>query len=93
MEIKARAHVFVTGLVQGVNFRFNTASKARKLGIRGWVRNLPDGRVEAVLEGEKSAVDKLIEWCRVGPPGAIVEDLELAYEQYTGEFEDFRISY
>jgi len=91
--MKVRAHLFISGLVQGVFFRANTADRARRLGVKGWVRNLPDGRVEAVFEGEKEAVEKLIEWCRIGPPGAIVEKVEVKWEEYKGEFKDFRIRY
>ncbi|MEM2881995.1 MAG: acylphosphatase [Candidatus Bathyarchaeia archaeon] len=86
-----RAHVFVSGLVQGVFFRHETARRAIRLGVRGWVRNLPDGRVEAVFEGGRESVEKLVEFCRHGPPGAIVEDLEVRWEDYRGEFEDFRV--
>jgi len=63
-----RVHVFVTGRVQGVFFRAETKSKADSLNLTGWVRNLPDGRVETVFEGEKERVDTMIEWCRQGPP-------------------------
>ncbi|MEM2989270.1 MAG: acylphosphatase [Candidatus Bathyarchaeia archaeon] len=86
-----RAHVFVSGLVQGVFFRHETARRAIRLGVRGWVRNLPDGRVEAIFEGERESVEKLVEFCRHGPPGAIVEDLEVRWEDYRGEFKDFRV--
>ena len=65
-----RAHVLVQGLVQGVYFRANTAEKARSNGVAGWVRNNLDGAVEAVFEGKKDAVNKVIEWCRTGPMGA-----------------------
>ncbi|MEM2226011.1 MAG: acylphosphatase [Candidatus Bathyarchaeia archaeon] len=86
-----RAHVFVSGLVQGVFFRHETAKRAIRLGVKGWVRNLPDGRVEAIFEGERESVEKLLEFCRHGPPGAIVEDLEVRWEDYRGEFKDFRV--
>lgn len=61
--------------------------------MNGWVRNLRDGRVEAVLEGEKEAVEKVVEFCRHGPPGAIVSDLTVRWEQWKGEFRDFRVTY
>ena len=91
--MKVRAHVFVSGLVQGVFFRSNTKRMADYLGVKGGVRNLPDGRVEAVFEGERGAVAKLIEWCHKGPPDAEVEDVEVKWEQYKGEFGDFKIRY
>lgn len=91
--MKARAHVLVSGFVQGVFFRFETVKRARHRRVTGWVRNLPDGRVEAVFEGEKNDVDEMISFCRRGPPGAIVKDLTLYWEEPTGQFEDFRIHY
>ena len=81
----SRAHVYFSGKVQGVFFRANTERKARELGINGWVRNLPDGRVEAVFEGEKSAVEELIEWCRNKQPYARVTDTETVWEEPKGE--------
>jgi len=65
--------------------------KARALDVKGWVRNLPDGRVEAVLEGEEEKVNKLLEWMRVGPEMAVVESLDVDWQRYTGEFSNFRI--
>lgn len=91
--MKVRAHVFISGFVQGVFFRSNTKKMADMLGLKGWVRNLPDGRVEAVFEGEKPAVDEIIKWCHKGPPGAEVEKVEVIWEDYTGEFKDFKIRY
>jgi len=86
-----RAHVWISGRVQGVFFRAHTKEVAEKLGLTGWVRNLPDGRVEAVFEGEEDAVKEAIEWCKRGPPLARVEKVEVRYEDPTGEFRDFRI--
>jgi len=91
--LKVRAHVVVSGRVQGVFFRSETQDEAHRQNVTGWVRNLPDGRVEAVLEGEKDRVDSLIEFCRRGPPGARVTRLEVVWQDYTGEFLDFRIRY
>ncbi len=91
--MKARAHVFVSGRVQGVFFRSETRSKARRQDVTGWIRNLPDGRVEAIFEGERENVDKLVQSCRMGPTGARVAGVEVAYENYRGEFEDFEIIY
>lgn len=88
----ARAHLFIRGKVQGVFFRQSMKEVATRNGVRGWVRNRSDGRtVEAVLEGPRDAVLKVIEWARVGPPGARVEDVEVTWEEYKGEFQDFRI--
>jgi len=89
--MKARAHVFVLGRVQGVFFRENTRIKAQELGITGWVKNLEDGRVEVVIEGEKEKVEKLVEWLHQGPSLARVEDLEIKWEDYRGEFNSFEI--
>ncbi|MCD6240005.1 acylphosphatase [Candidatus Bathyarchaeota archaeon] len=90
---KVRAHVFVSGRVQGVFFRYETRQHARRVGVTGWIRNLPDGRVEAVFEGEKEAVDYMIEFCRRGPPAARVEKVEVIWEPYKGEFDSFTIRY
>lgn len=91
--MKVRAHVYVSGRVQGVFFRSETQDEALRHGVTGWVRNLPDGKVEAVFEGEKKAVEKLIEFCRRGPPGARVTKVDISWEPYTGEFKDFKIRY
>ena len=91
--MKIRAIVCVSGRVQGVFFRSETQDEAMRHGLTGWVRNLPDGRVEAVFEGEKELVDKLIEFCRRGPPGASVANVEVVWENYTGEFRGFRVRY
>jgi Acylphosphatases len=88
---RVRAHVWISGRVQGVFFRAHTKELADELSLTGWVRNLPDGRVEAVFEGEEDAVKRAIEWCKRGPPLASVEKVEVRYEQPTGEFKDFRI--
>ena len=91
--MKVRAHILISGRVQGVLFRSEAQDEARRQGLTGWVRNLPDGRVEAVFEGEKDKVDVLIEFCRRGPPGAKVTRVEVTWGAYTGEFQDFRIRY
>ncbi|MEM2147368.1 MAG: acylphosphatase [Candidatus Bathyarchaeia archaeon] len=91
--MNVRAHVFVNGRVQGVFFRYETRREARKHGVKGWVRNLPDGRVEAVFEGEEETVKKLIEFCKSGPPGAKVVKVDVKWEDYAGEFKDFEIRY
>lgn len=88
-----RARIRVYGLVQGVFFRATMRDVATSLGVRGWVRNVPDGSVEAVLEGPKDAVEKVIEWAHRGPPAAVVERVEVNWEPYKGEYRDFRIKY
>lgn len=72
-------------------FRSRTKAKARKAGVTGWVRNLPDGRVEAIFEGDEKAVGVMIEFCKIGPPRALVKNVEAWRETYTGEYRDFRI--
>ena len=88
---KVRAHVYISGRVQGVFFRDSTRHLARQYGVAGWVRNLPDGRVEAVFEGEKDAVQRLIDWCHQGPPGARVDRVDVEWQEYTGAFTDFTV--
>ncbi|MCX9010187.1 MAG: acylphosphatase [Candidatus Methanoperedens sp.] len=91
--MKIRAHIFVMGKVQGVFFRSGTRDKALELGIAGWVRNLDDGQVEAVFEGEKENVEKIVEWCRRGPQYAQVEKVEVVPEDYKAEFKGFTVRY
>ncbi|HLF15945.1 MAG TPA: acylphosphatase [Candidatus Thermoplasmatota archaeon] len=86
-----RLRLLVSGRVQGVWFRESTRQEAERLGVTGWVRNLPDGRVEAVLEGETAAVQALAAWCRRGPERAWVEAVEQVEETPTGSFPDFRV--
>ena len=93
MSSKARVNIFVSGLVQGVFFRSETKAKAKELGLFGWVRNLADGRVEILAEGEKEKLEKLIEWAKRGPELAKVDDLEINWQEYQGEFKDFEIRY
>jgi acylphosphatase len=88
-----RLHVFITGRVQGVFFRANTQSKAQELGLTGWVRNLRDGRVEAVFEGPRPAVEAVLAWCQKGPPGSVVNTVEEHWKEPTGEFKSFSIEY
>jgi len=89
MNIKVSVTVF--GRVQGVAFRHNTSRRAMELGVNGWVRNQPDGSVAGVFEGDSNAVNALVDWCRQGPPAAVVERLDLCQEACTGEFKDFSI--
>lgn len=89
--MKARAHILVSGRVQGVFFRDRTRTRAGSLGVTGWVRNLPDGRVEVLAEGDRERIESLIGWLEEGPPLAMVEDVDVDWEDYRGEFPDFRI--
>lgn len=86
-----RLHLWVAGRVQGVFFRDSAREEAQRLGATGWIRNLPDGRVEAVAEGPEEAVDRFCGWCRQGPPDARVEHVEAEEEPARGEFEAFRV--
>jgi acylphosphatase len=79
-----RRHLFVSGRVQGVWYRGSCADVARGLGVAGWARNLPDGRVEVVAEGPDEAVQRLVEWCRQGPPAARVAGVEERSERPEG---------
>ena len=90
---KTRAHVFVSGRVQGVFFRQNTNRQAQSYSVAGWVRNLEDGRVEAVFEGEEASVKALVAFCSKGPRGASVTDVAVTWDTFKGEFENFRIIY
>ncbi|MFQ5801086.1 MAG: acylphosphatase [Candidatus Hydrothermarchaeales archaeon] len=91
--MKARAHVFVSGRVQGVFYRAFAREKATSHGVRGGVRNLPDGRVEAILEGERKDIEEVIEELKVGPPYARVDEVEVEFEEYRNEFRDFQVRY
>lgn len=90
MSDRTRAHVHVSGKVQGVSFRATTRDRAREAGVNGWVRNLDDGRVEAIFEGPKETVEEMIEFCHRGSDAAQVEDVQVSYEQPTDE-DGFRV--
>jgi acylphosphatase len=81
---RVRAHVLVSGTVQGVFFRATTRDEAHSRGVDGWVRNLDDGRVEAVFEGSESGVDALVDWCHEGSPAATVSAVDVEYEDPEG---------
>jgi acylphosphatase len=87
----ARVHLIIEGRVQGVFFRAATEKVAHRLELKGWVKNLPDGAVEVVAEGERKKVEELVAWCRHGPPGAHVRHVRLQWQQYQDEVRDFRI--
>lgn len=88
-----RARITVTGKVQGVFFRQMTRVEAGRAGVTGWVRNLDDGRVEAVLEGDHDAVESVIEWARTGPANSRVTGLDVSEEEYEGGFSGFEVRY
>ena len=87
----ARLHLFVSGRVQGVFFRGAAADEARTLALAGWVRNLPDGRVEIVAEGHRRALNALAAWAHNGPPAARVSDVEEKWCGFQAEFKDFQV--
>ncbi len=89
----ARVYMRIYGIVQGVGFRFFVLMHARRLGLKGYVRNMPDGSVEVVAEGPKEALEELIKLCRRGPPAAVVESVDVRWEEPKGEFEDFEIRF
>jgi len=91
--VKARAHVFISGRVQGVFFRSEMRQEARKHHVNGWVRNVLDDKVEAVFEGERKSVERLAEFCKRGPPAAKVTQLDVRWEPYSGNFNSFEIEY
>jgi acylphosphatase len=89
----SRAHVYVSGKVQGVFFRQNTKRQAQSYGVKGWVKNLDDGRVEAVFEGEEEAVKAMVEFCKKGPKVASVTDITVDWEPFKEEYQNFTIAY
>lgn len=91
--MKVRAHLIVSGRVQGVFFRAETEKNANRNNVTGWVQNLPDGRVEALLEGEKENVDSVIEFCKRGPRGAYVHSVNVTWGEYAAEFTEFTITH
>ncbi|MEW6745622.1 MAG: acylphosphatase [Planctomycetota bacterium] len=90
-EAMKRVHLWISGRVQGVCFRYATQDAACGLGLTGWVRNLPDGRVETVAEGEPAAIERFIAYCHEGPPMAHVRHVERIDDDATGEFDSFFI--
>lgn len=93
MPARIRAHIFISGLVQGISFRYYTREKAKQLGLTGWVKNLSNGRVEAVFEGEKEKIEQMIDWVKQGPDLAQVKEVEVQWQEYENEFSDFEIRY
>jgi acylphosphatase len=91
--MKVIVHVFVSRRVQGVFFRSEIACQARKLEVNGWVRNLRNGRVEAVFEGEQESITKLVDFRTTGPPAAVVENVNVVWEEYADEFRSFTVKH
>ncbi len=90
---RVRAHVFVSGRVQNINFRAHTRDEAKRVGVDGWVKNLPDGRVEAVFEGTRAGVQRLVSWCYSGPPSAQVDHVDVTWEDATNKEGPFTIAW
>jgi acylphosphatase len=88
-----RVHVWIRGRVQGVFFRAYTRDAALRTGVAGWVKNLPDGRVEAVFEGDSEKVARMLDWCKEGSPFSRVEQVEVTEETFEGSLETFEITY
>ena len=86
-------HLIIHGFVQGVFYRASTRDTALMLGLKGWVRNLPDGNVEAVFEGPIDKLQKAVEWCLEGPPGARVTKIDQKWADYSGEFSGFEVKH
>ena len=93
MPKQVRAHAIITGKVQGVFFRMETQRAARNRGVTGWVRNKMDGSVEAVFEGAEADVKATLAWCQEGPSHARVSHVDVTWQEYTGEFEIFEVTY
>jgi len=91
MTKQVRANVVITGKVQGVYFRAETQRAAKQRNELGWVRNRPDGSVEAQFEGDEPSVKAMLEWCRQGSPFSRVHHVDVRWENYTGDFDRFDI--
>jgi acylphosphatase len=90
---KARSHVFIEGMVQGIFYRAFTRNIAYSLSLNGWVKNLRDGRVEAIFEGKKDLIEQVIKKCYEGPPGAQVTNIEVKWEEFIGDLKGFTIRF
>ena len=93
MADKVRAHAIISGRVQGVCYRMETQDAAERFGVSGWVKNKPEGTVEAVFEGDQTQVSLLIQWCEKGPPFSQVDHVEVIWEAYAGEYKGFDITF
>ena len=90
---KQRVHIFISGKVQGVFFRQALKVIAKKNNVVGWVRNLPDKRVEAILEGDSKSVNLVVEWAKIGPANSHVDDIQISNEEFKNEFSTFEVLY
>ena len=88
-----RVHIFISGKVQGVFFRQALKVIAKKNNVVGWVRNLPDKRVEAILEGDSKSVNLVVEWAKIGPANSHVDDIQISNEEFRNEFSTFEVLY
>lgn len=88
-----RVNVVVSGFVQGVCFRYATRQRAESLGLKGWVKNRFDGKVEAVFEGKEKGIKEMLSWCQQGPSGAMVRNVEITEEEFSGKFKGFGIRF
>lgn len=88
---RERAHVYISGRVQGVFFRDSTRQKANELDLNGWVKNMSDGRVEALFEGPSDAVQEMLDWCKEGPAQADVEDVDAEHEEPMEDLKGFEV--
>jgi len=93
VDMNIQVHVVISGMVQGVWFRASTKKKAEELGLTGWVKNMPDGNVEAVFEGDYAKIDEMIAWCWIGPPLARVTDVKITRKDTCGKFTMFTFMY
>ena len=93
MADNVRAHTIISGRVQGVFYRAETQKAAQQRGVTGWVKNRPDGTVEAVFEGKENDVASMIEWCKSGSSQARVDNVDVDWETYKGEFSAFEVAY
>ena len=93
MNNKKRVHLIIKGMVQGVCFRMETQRTAKYEGVLGWVKNLGNGDVEALFEGDEDAVNAVIQWCHQGPSFSRVDEVIIEDQEYQGEFQDFKITY
>jgi len=91
MAENVRVRAVISGRVQGVAFRFEAQWAAKRIGVRGWVRNRPDGTVQALFEGERERVEEMLAWCRRGPALARVTAVDVTWEDYGGDLAEFRI--
>lgn len=92
-ETMKRAHVYIDGRVQGVGFRHFVKTRARSLNLAGWVKNLNDGRVEAVFEGAGHNVKEIVDLCRQGPPASRVENVNVRWEESQQDFNSFKVAF